>query len=139
MRPRRASASYGTVNRRVRPSHEAIILGLMALVGLWLIGSLVQQIALNRSLGQQAAELQRENAAMQSANDGYRSDIAAISSGAAAEEEARLNGYSRSDERVFVITSPTPPPDRATAPRPAAHKGPENPLESLWHLVTGIP
>jgi cell division protein FtsB len=136
MRPRRASASYGTVNRRIRlTSRETILLALMALVGLWMAVSLVQQIALNRSLSQQANDLRQQNAALQSGNDGHRRDIAAVSSGAAAEEEARLNGYARSDERVYIIASPSPTPGPGS--RPAAHKAPPNPLESLWRLVTG--
>lgn len=136
MRPRRASASYGTVNRRVRlTSRETILLALIALAGLWVTISLVHQISLNRSLSQQASDLRQQNAALQSGNDGYRRDIAAVSSGAAAEEEARLNGYARSDEKVYVIASPSPG-SGATA-RPAAYKAPANPLESLWRLLTG--
>lgn len=136
MRQRRASASYGTVNRRVRlTSRETILLALIALVALWVAGSLVQQIALNRSLSQQASDLRQQNTALESGNDGYRRDIAAVSSGAAAEEEARLNGYARSDEKVYIIASPSP--GSGTTARPAAHRAPQNPLESLWRLLTG--
>ncbi len=136
MRPRRASASYGTVNRRTRLSHETILLALMALVGLWLMGSLVQQISLNRALNQQAADLRRQNAAVQASNDNYRRDIAAVSSGAAAEEEARLNGYARSEEKIYIVTSPSPSPP-AAASRPAAQKSSLNPLEAVWNFLTG--
>src|SRR2546430_13407748 len=135
MRQRRASASYGTVNRRMRLSHETILLAVMALVGLWMLGSLVQAIALNQTLNHQAAELRQQNASLRSTNDSYRRDIAAVSSGAAAEEEARQNGYARSNEKVYIISSPRPTP----APRRQAPGGAAGVLNAIWHLVTGIP
>ena len=139
MRLRRASASNGIVNKRIRLSQENLLLSGMALVGLWMLGSLLQELSLNHSLSQQAAGLRERNAALATTNDGYRKDISAISSGAAAEEEARKDGYARSDERLYIVATPppsTPPP----APRPAAARaGSANPLEALWHLLTGIP
>src|SRR5712675_3492143 len=105
MHLRRASASYGTLNKRVRFSHETVLLVLMALVAIWVVGSLIQAIALNQSLGRQASDLRRQNAALQATNATYRRDIAAVSSGAAAEEEARQNGYARGDEKTYVIAS----------------------------------
>jgi len=53
-------------------------------------------------------------------NDGYRTDIAVVSSGAAAEEEARKNGYARSNEKLYVLTTPppaTPAPSPARKPK----------------------
>jgi cell division protein FtsB len=136
MHLRRASTSYGTLNRRVRFSHETVLLVLMALVAIWVVGSLIQAIALNQSLGRQASDLRRQNAALQATNATYRRDIAAVSSGAAAEEEARQNGYARGDEKTYVIASPSPP---AAAPRtrPAAATT-RGPLQTLWHLVSGL-
>jgi cell division protein FtsB len=137
MRSRKASASYGTLNRRMRLTHETILLAVMALFGLWMIVSLIQAIALNQSLGSQANDLRRQNAALQTTNDSYRRDIAAVSSGAAAEEEARQNGYARGDEKVYVISTPPPPPAPRPQPRPSA--GLSGPLGALWHLLTGLP
>src|SRR5262245_55358887 len=102
MRPRRASASNGTVNKRMRLSHETFILGAMALFGLWMVGSLLQELSLNQSLSRQVAALRERNASVQATNDGYRRDIAAISSGAAGEEEARKDGYARKDEQLYI-------------------------------------
>jgi cell division protein FtsB len=136
MRPRRASASNGTVNKRVRLSHETLLLGGMALAGLWMVGSLLQELSLNHSLSRQAATLRQQNAALASTNDGYRKDIGAISSGAAAEEEARKDGYARSDERLYIIATP-PPPTPAPAPRHAAPPSGPNPLQWVWNLLTG--
>lgn len=88
---------------------------------LWLLWSFAQEMQLNRELAHRAAELRRQNAALESENAGYRRDIAASSSGAAAEEEARQNGYSRPTERVYlVVATPSPTPSAAPArtPRP---------------------
>ncbi|SRR6266566_7195013 len=141
MRPRRASASNGTVNQRVRLSQQTVLLGATAVAALWMVGSLLQEVTLNQSLSRQAATLRDQNAALQQTNDGYRRDIGAISSGAAGEEEARKDGYARKDEKLYIIATP-PPPTAAPAARPrsrAAPGGAGNPLEPLWRLVTGFP
>ena len=49
MRPRRASASNGIVDKRVRLSHQTFILAGMAVLALWMAGSLVQELSLNRA------------------------------------------------------------------------------------------
>jgi len=138
MRPRRASASNGIVNKRVRLSQETLLLAGMAVVGMWMVASLVQELALNQSLSRQAAALRDRNAALETTNDGYRKDIGAISSGAAAEEEARKEGYARSDEKLYIIATP-PPATPAPPPHPAARPPQAGPLEALWRLVTGLP
>jgi cell division protein FtsB len=123
MRPRRASASHGIVDKRVRLSHQTFLLAAMAVFGLWMVGSLIQELSLNQSLSRQAAALSDQNAALRSTNDAYRKDIGAVTSGAAAEEEARKDGYARSGEKLYLIT--TPPP--STAVPAAARKQASNP------------
>lgn len=137
MRPRRASASNGILYQRVRLSPRTVLIGAMGVVALWMVGSLIQEISLNQSLSHQAAELRDQNAALSASNEGYRRDIAAVSSGAAAEEEARKDGYARSDEKLYLIA--TPPP---SSPRPinvAAHSrsAPNGPFDAIWHFLTG--
>jgi cell division protein FtsB len=135
MRPRRASASNGIVYRRVRLSHQTILIGAIAVVGLWMVGSLIQEISINQSLSSQAAELRDQNAALRATNDGYRRDITAVSSGAAAEEEARKDGYARSDEKLYVIA--TPPPSAATTNVAArSRSGGSGPLDAIWRFLT---
>jgi cell division protein FtsB len=133
MRPRRASASNGIVDKRVRLSHQTFLLAAMAIFGLWMVGSLFQELSLNQSLSQQAAGLHDQNAALRTTNDAYRKDIGAVTSGAASEEEARKDGYARSGEKLYLVA--TPPP---STPAPAAAKkrsaGSGNPLDALRHL-----
>ncbi len=81
------------------------------------------------------AELQAQNASLQATNRAYREDIAAVSSGAAVEEDARLNGYARPGERLYLVGQPETPP------RPAASGGsgevePTSPAQVLWSIVS---
>jgi cell division protein FtsB len=138
MRFRRASATNGTVHKRMRLSHRTFLLGAMALFGLWMVGSLLQELSLNQSLSRQAAALRERNASLQSTDDGYRRDIGAISSGAAGEEEARKDGYARKDEKLYIITTPAPPtPPPAARSKSRARSGPGDLLGMLWHFLAG--
>ncbi|HZV48932.1 MAG TPA: septum formation initiator family protein [Candidatus Dormibacteraeota bacterium] len=135
MRARRALATRGTLNARGRLSHETVVLIAMALVALWLLWSLARAIALERSLNRQAAELQAQNAALRAANAAYRRDITAVSSGAAVEEDARMNGYARSGERLYLVGQPpaSPPP---AAGGGEGDLGPDSPAQVLWGIVS---
>jgi cell division protein FtsB len=133
MRPRRASASNGIVDQRVRLSHQTFILAGMAVLALWMAGSLVQELSLNQSLSHQAADVRDQNASLRATNGEYRKDINGVSSGAAAEEQARRDGYARSDEKLYLIATP-PPPTPAPRPKPKASSG-GGPLDALRHLL----
>ena len=133
MRARRASASNGIVDKRVRLSHQTVLLAGMAVIGLWMVGSIIQELSLNQSLSQQAASLRDQNAALRSTNDAYRKDVGAVTSGAAAEEEARKDGYARSGEKLYIVGTPPPTtPEPAAARRPASGSG--GPLGVLRRL-----
>jgi cell division protein FtsB len=135
MRPRRASASNGIVDRRVRLSHQTFLLGAMAIFGLWMLGSLVQGIMLERTLSDQAVALREQNANLGTTNNAYRNDIAAVSSGAAAEEDARKEGYARSNEKLYLVSTPPPSPAPAAAKRPGPPASSANPLDALRHWL----
>ena len=64
MRQRRASASNGIVDQRMRLSHQTLILAAMGVFALWMGGSLVQELSLNQSLSHQAADLRDRNASL---------------------------------------------------------------------------
>ena len=136
MRPRRASASNGIVDRRVRLSHQTVLLGAMAVAALWMAGSLFQELSLNQSLSHQASDLRAQNAALSTTNGEYRRDITAVSSGAAAEEEARKDGYARSNEKLYLVGTPPPPPTPAPSKAKASGSG-GGPLDALRHLFGG--
>lgn len=133
MRSRRVSVTNGIVDRRIRLSPRTVLLAAMGVVGLWLTGAFLQEVSLNQSLSRQAADLRSRNAALAAANQGYSRDIQAVSSGAAAEETARMAGYARSDEQLYIVTTPSPSP----SPRLVAQRSPDGPLQAIWHFLTG--
>lgn len=116
MRQRRASASHGVLRpRRLRISREVLLLVALALLAGWIVWAFAQELYLSYQLSHQAAEVRSQNAALQLANEGYRRDIAAVSSGGAAEEEARLNGYSRPDEKLYLVNPPSSQPGHSSS------------------------
>lgn len=98
-----------SISRPTKPTLALLL--LLALCG-WALSSLLQEAYLEHQLSAQAGRIAQQNAALATQNDGYQRDILALQTGAAAEEDARLNGYARSDEKVYVIApapSPSPP------------------------------
>lgn len=121
MRPRKPSTSHGVVDQRLHFSREALVLAALAFVFLWLLVSLGQELFVGLQLSHQVSELRSMNAGMEAANRAYGRDIAASMAGAAAEEEARQNGYVRPDEKIYLIGSSTPGmPSPGPSPRPTS-------------------
>jgi len=152
MRHRKPSAIYGIVNRRMRFSRETLIMVALAIAAIWLVSSFAQEAFLSRDLERQAADLRQHNSALQAENRGYQRDIAASTSGAAAEEEARGGGYSKPKEKLYLIgDTPSPTPTRAApspvpashkaAVRPTSHAGKQSEVQRLlgWLLRLALP
>ena len=83
---------------------KALLLALVA-AAVWMAWSLVQEVALNHQLGQQADDLRQQNAAMQTSNQDDRRDAKAVESGSWDEEQARLDGYARPGEKVYIVNA----------------------------------
>lgn len=136
MRHPKASSSGGKLNRRWWASRQELLLVvLLGALGLWILWSFAQELSVSHRLSAQAALLEQQNASLQAENDGYRQDIAAIQSGGGAEEEARLNGYARSDEKLYLISAPPAPP----APAKVVVKVDDsswNPVDSMRRWLT---
>jgi len=119
MRQSKAIAGAGVV----RTGAVSIRRGLVAIVvaaGLaWAAYGFAQEAYISHRLDRQLSDLRQQNALLAAQNQGYFRDIQALISGTADEEEARLNGYARSNERLYLVTStPTPAPaPTPTAPR----------------------
>jgi cell division protein FtsB len=116
-----------------------VLLVALAGVGVWIIGSFAQETLLSQGLARQADALRERNSALAAQNAAYERDIEVMSSGAGAEEEARLNGYAKSDEKVYLVSRPQT--TAAASPKPVV-KVESNPnpwdqfrrwLANLWH------
>ncbi len=139
MRQRTASVSNGRLNRRFRLTHEWVVVLAIALAALWILASFAQELRFTNGLKHQTRDLGGQNAALQKQNQSYREDIAASSTGAAGDEEARQNGYAKPDERQFVVGQPpSPAPVRAAAGTGSAHQAATpNPFQRFWSWLSG--
>ena len=110
----------GNVRKSAFGLPRALLFGAVLVLAAWTIYAFAQEAYIGHKLTQQAAELHRQNMVLAAQNQGYRKDVQAITSGTASEEEARLNGYARANERVYLVTvapSPSPaPPTPAASP-----------------------
>jgi Septum formation initiator. len=95
----------------------AVVLGAMIWAGI----AFAQEAYIGHKLSQQVADLRHQNTVLAAQNQGYKKDVQAITSGAADEEEARLNGYAKPQERLYLVTAaPSPSPTPSPSPSPSA-------------------
>ena len=99
-------------------SKQVALLALLLAVAIWVAYAFAQEMLLNHQLNAQAADLRRQNAVVAAQNQGYRRNLLASSAGTTAGEDARVHGYARGDERVYVVGVAAPgaatsPPARA--------------------------
>ena len=125
MRYTSALTPPGTSRPRTVGLRRIALTIVILLAAVWALYAYAQEAYLSHRLGQQVSDLRRQNALIAQQNQGYHKDIQALTTGAADEEEARLSGYSKPQERVYLVTSPpspTPPPQspspRTSSPSP---------------------
>ena len=116
MRHSKALTAAGTVRTTSFGVRHLVILIAVGVALAWGGIAFAQEAYISHRLGQQAAELRRQNAEIAAENAGYKKDVQALQSGTADEEEARLNGYAKPNERTYLVTTPSP------SPAPPAHK-----------------
>lgn len=134
-----------TVVRQARAfpiTRERVLFLALLAAGLWMAWSLLQQAILTQQLSRDAEQVRQQNAAVQAENQGYRRDIAAVTSGASAEEDARQHGYARPGEKVYLVGSQQPAPGSSGAAGSDASStttstATQNPLQRLWSWLTG--
>jgi cell division protein FtsB len=103
----------------MRSVRRTFVIAVLIVAAAWMAYAYAQEAMVGRRLAQEAAQLRQQNSLIAAQNDGYRKDVKALTSGAADEEEARLNGYSRPQERVYLITAPPSPSPAASSPSTA--------------------
>ncbi|HEV2216067.1 MAG TPA: septum formation initiator family protein [Candidatus Dormibacteraeota bacterium] len=112
-----ALAPPGVPRPRLVAARRTIVFVVVLFVAAWAAVGYAQEAYLGHRLSQQVSDLRQQNQVLAQQNQGYRRDINATNSGAADEEEARRNGYSKPYEHVYLVTgtpSPAPPSPKAS-------------------------
>ena len=107
------TTAAGTIRVTAFGLRQTVILIAAGLIVLWAIVAFAQEAYISHRLSQQVTDLRKQNTDIAAQNNGYRRDVAAITNGTADEEEARLNGFARPNEKVFIVTTPRPTPARS--------------------------
>jgi cell division protein FtsB len=120
MRHSKAIVAAGSVRTSAHGVRRTIVIAVVAVLAVWTAYAFAQEAYIGHKLSQQVADLHQQNARLSAENNGYRKDVKSLTSGAADEEEARLSGYARATEHLYLVTappSPTPAPP-AVSPTP---------------------
>jgi cell division protein FtsB len=123
MRYNRVIVASGTLRTSAFGMRQALVIAAVLVAMIWAGIAFAQEAYIGHKLSQQAADLRNQNTVLAAQNQGYKKDVQAITSGAADEEEARLNGYAKPQERLYLVTaasSPSPTPSPSPSPSPSA-------------------
>ncbi len=94
------------------------VIGLAAAAALvWAGIAFAQEAYIGHKLSQQVSDLRKQNTGIAAQNAGYRKDVQGLTNGTADEEEARLNGYAKPNEKTYLVTTP-PSPSPNASPHP---------------------
>ena len=120
MRHSKAIVAAGTARTSAHGVRRTLVVAAVLVIAIWTAYAFVQEAYIGHKLSTQVADLHRQNAALAAENSGYHKDVQSMTSGAADEEEARLSGYARAAERLYlVIAAPSPTPATpAASPAP---------------------
>jgi cell division protein FtsB len=121
MRNSKVLVAAGSVRTGGPSIRHLVMLAVFLVVAMWVGWAFVQEASLSHKLSQQAADLRHQNAVLAAQNVGYKKDVQGITSGSASEEEARLNGYAKPNEKTYLVTtppSPSPTPPAGASPSP---------------------
>ena len=122
MRHSRALTVAGSVRTSSFGLRKMVLLIAAAIVLVWVGIAFAQEAYLSHRLSQQVSDLRRQNAQIAAQNGGYQKDVQALTSGTADEEEARLNGYAKPNEKLYLVTTPpSPSPLPSASPSAKAH------------------
>ena len=124
MRYNKALVAAGTLRTNTFGMRHVVVTSVIVAASIWAGVAFVQEAYIGHRLSQQVADLRKQNTVLAAQNQGYRKDVQAITSGAADEEEARLNGYAKPHERLYLVTavpSPSPTPAASPSASPRTH------------------
>ncbi len=110
MRQSKALVVAGSVRTNSWGVRHAVI-ALIAVVGLvWAGAAFAQEAYVSHKLSQQVSDIRKQNSEIAAQNAGYRKDVQALTNGTGDEEEDRLNGFARPNEKTYLVTTPSPTP-----------------------------
>ena len=127
MRQNRALSAVGTVRTNSFGVRRLIVFVIAGVALVWGGIAFAQEAYLSHKLSQQVADLRRQNAEIAAQNAGYKKDVQSLTSGSANQEEARLNGYAKPNEKTYLVTtqpSPSPRPSTKPSPEPSPKPSP---------------
>lgn len=119
MRQSKPLVVAGSIQTRALGMRHAVIAAVVFVALVWAAIAFVQEAALSQRLDQQVSDLRKQNSAIAAQNAGYNKDVQALNNGAADEEEARLNGFAKPNEKTYLVASPSPAP--LASPSPKSH------------------
>ncbi|MBO0708893.1 MAG: septum formation initiator family protein [Candidatus Dormibacteraeota bacterium] len=119
----------------VQVSRENILLLVVAVATVWMSWALAQEIGLRAQMNAQAAQMRQQNAQLAAQNHSARQDAQNVQSGGWNEQEARMQGYTRPGEKVYIVAAPPSPQSVPAPPRKQA----ANPFQRFWDWLTGSP
>jgi cell division protein FtsB len=126
MRQSKALTAVGTVRTNFFGVRQAVVLVVGAAIFVWAGVAFAQEAYVSHRLSQQVSDLRRQNADIAAQNAGYKKDVQGLTSGSANEEEARLNGYAKPNEKTYLVTTPpSPSPSPSPSPRPTPSPSPK--------------
>lgn len=117
MRQSRALTVAGSVRTNAFGVRHLVITIAVGIAVVWGGVAFAQEAWVSHRLSLQVSDLRQQNAQIAAQNAGYQKDVKALQSGTADEEEARLNGYAKPSEKLYLVTaapSPSPTPTSKT-------------------------
>jgi len=102
------TTAAGTIRVTAFGLRQTVVLIAAGIALMWGIVAFAQEAYIGHRLSEQVTQLRQQNAAIAAQNAGYKKDVAALSNGSADEEEARLNGFAKPNEKVYILTTPSP-------------------------------
>jgi cell division protein FtsB len=114
----------GTLRTSAFGVRHVVVIAVVLVALTWAGIAFAQEAYIGHKLSQQVADLRHQNVVLAAQNQGYKKDVQGITTGTADEEEARLNGYSKPQERLYLVTappSPSPTPPASPSPSVSPH------------------
>lgn len=105
---------------------------VLILAALWLGSGFVTRMMQASRLNAEVRAIQADNSRISQANLEYQQQLQALSAPGGAEEQARMHNYVKPDERVYIVTQPSPSPSPLLPPSTPRNHVPSVPKSNFW-------